>query len=49
MLLESQSAPLSFALHIMDKLFCCSLCLFDAIVEFHVMDEKMFDDFLIGK
>ena len=25
------------------------LCLLDAIVDLHAMDEKIFDDFLIGK
>ena len=32
----------------MTKLLCSYLWLFDAIVEFHVMDEKMFNDFFIG-
>ena len=31
----------------MAKLLCYCLCLLDAIVELHVMDEKMFNDFLI--
>ena len=31
---------LSFALHVVAKLFCFCLCLFDVIVELHAMDEK---------
>ena len=31
------------------KLLWRCLCLFDAIVDLHAMDEKMFNDFLIGK
>jgi hypothetical protein len=27
----------------------CSLCLFDAIVDLHPMDEETYNDFLIGK
>ena len=43
--LERSSAPLSFSLWIVVKLLCCYLCLFDAIVELHVMYEKnMFND-----
>ena len=30
-------------------LLCSNLCLFDAIVELHAMDENLFNDFLIGK
>ena len=40
---------IEFALHIVDKLLCFCLCLFDAIVELHAMDDKMFIDLLIGK
>jgi len=40
-------APLSFALHIMAKLLCLCLCLFDAIIELHAMMKKMFNGFLI--
>ena len=36
--------PLDFALRIMAKLLCSCLCLFDAIVELHVVDEKMIFD-----
>ena len=46
--MEHSWAPLSFALWIMAKLLCPCLCLLDAIFEFIVMDEKMFNDFLIG-
>ena len=31
------------------NLLCSSLCLLHAILELHVMDEKMVNDFLIGK
>lgn len=31
------------------KLLCSCLCVFDVVVELHAMDEKMFNDFLIGK
>ena len=31
------------------ELLCYFLCLVDAIGELHAMDEKMFDDFLIGR
>ena len=48
MLLEYSWAPLGFALHIVKKLLCFWLCLYDAIVELHAMDEKMFNDFIIG-
>ena len=40
---------LSYALWIMAKLLYSCLCLFYAIIESHVIDEKMFNDFLIGK
>ena len=29
-----------FSLHIVAKLLCYCLCLFDAIIELHVVDEK---------
>ena len=32
--------PFSFAMRIMAKLLWTSLCLFEAIVELHAMDEK---------
>ena len=38
-LLKSSWAPLSFALWIKAKLLCFCLCLFNAIVELHAMDE----------
>ena len=41
-------APLSFVLWIVPIVLCSCLCLFDAIVEFHAMDEKSSNDFLIG-
>ena len=40
---------LGFTLRVVAKLLCSYLCLFDAIVELHAMNEKMFIDFLIGK
>ena len=33
----------------MAKLLCCCFCLFNVVVELHAMDEKMFNDSLIGK
>ena len=39
---------LDFALHIVAKLLCSCLCLFDAIVDLHAKHEKMFNDYLIG-
>ena len=42
-------ASLSFALHIVVVLLCLCPCLFDAGVELHVEDEKMFNDLLIAK
>ena len=42
-------APLSFALWIVVKLLCSCHCFLHAIVELHAMDEKMFNNFLIGK
>jgi hypothetical protein len=47
--LECSWDPLSFALHIVAKLLCFCLYLFDAIVELHAMNEKLFNDFLIEK
>ena len=41
-------APLGFALQIVDKLICSCLCLLDAIVDLHTMDERIFNAFLIG-
>ena len=46
--LECAHAPLSCALHITAKLLCSCLCLFDAIVELHAIDEKMFMIFSLG-
>ena len=41
---------LEFSLWIVGKLLCSCLCLFDAIIELHTMDERNdFNDFLIGK
>ena len=40
---------LEFSLWIEVELLCYFLCLVDAIGELHAMDEKMFDDFLIGR
>ena len=48
-LLECSWAPSSSVLHIMAKLLYFYLCLFDAIIELHAMDENMFNDSLIGK
>ena len=39
---------LSFALH-MVKSLCSCLCLFAATIELYPMDDKMFNDFIIGK
>ena len=45
-LFECLWAPLSFGLHVMAKLMCFFVCLFDSIVGLlHGMDEKMFNDF----
>jgi hypothetical protein len=41
--------PQIFSLQIATKLLCSCLCSFDTIVEFHAMDEEMFNDFLIGE
>jgi hypothetical protein len=40
---------IGFSLHIVARLLCCSLYLFDAIVEIHPTDEKMINDFLVVK
>ena len=50
-LLEHLLAPLSYALTygLWLKVLCFALCLFDATLESNPMDEKMFNDFLIGK
>ena len=48
-LLEHSWGHLSFTLWIVAKLLYFYLCLLDAIVELHDVDEKMFIDFLIGK
>ena len=42
-------ASLSFSLWSMPTLLCSSLCLFGVIVELHVLNENLFDDFLIEK
>ena len=42
-------ATLSFALQITTKLLCSCLRLFDAIINLHVVDEKLFNHFLIRK
>ena len=47
--LECSWAPLSSSLWTRTKLLCSYLCMFDAIVELHAMNEKMFNDFFIGK
>jgi hypothetical protein len=47
--LECSWVPLSFSLWIVDKLLCSCLCLLDAIIDLHAMDEKIFNDFFIGK
>jgi hypothetical protein len=39
-LVEHSWTPLSFAIHIVAKLFFSRLCLFDATVELHPMIEK---------
>ena len=41
--------PLSFALWIEAKLLCYCFCLLDSIVKLHAMDEKLLNDFLIGR
>ena len=38
-----------FSLQIVPNLLCSCLCLCDIIVGLHAMDEKMFNDILIGK
>jgi hypothetical protein len=38
-----------FALWFVTKLLCSCLCLFNAIIKLQSMDEKIFNDFLIGK
>ena len=43
------SDPLSFSLQIVAKLLHSCPCLFGALIELHHMDEKVFNDFLIGK
>ena len=45
---SSWNAPLSFALWIVAKLLCSCLLLFDAIIDLHAMDKKLFNDFLVG-
>ena len=47
--MERSWAPLSFALWIVIELLGSCLCLLDAIIELHAMDETMFIDFPIGK
>ena len=42
-------APLSFSLHIVAKLLCSCLCLFEVIVKLHAMDIRMLNDFFIRK
>ena len=42
-------ASFHFVVHIVAKLLCFCLCLFDAIAELYAMDDKMFNDFLNGK
>ena len=46
---SAHGVPLSFVLWIVVELLCSCLCLFDVIVELHVMNRKTFNDFLIGK
>ena len=43
--MECSWATLSFSLQIVAKLLYSCLCLIDAIIELHAMDEKMFNDF----
>ena len=40
-------APLSFVLWTVIKLLCSCLCLLDAIIELHAMDEKCSKTFLL--
>ena len=42
-------ASLNLALHVVAKLLCFCLCLFDAIVELHAMDDKVFINLLTKK
>ena len=42
-------ASLNRALHVVAKLLCFCLCLFDAIVELHAMDDKVFINLLTRK
>jgi hypothetical protein len=48
-LLDNSWAPLSYSPWIVAKISCSSLCVFDANVGLHTMDEKnMLNDFFIG-
>ena len=42
-------SSLEFCSWIVAKWLCSSFCLFDELDELHAMDEKIFNDFLIGK
>ena len=44
MLLERSWASLRFSLHIVAKLLCFCLWLFDATLDLHAMDEKLLID-----
>ena len=48
-LVEHSWASFSFSMWIMPRLLCSCPCLLDVIFELHVMNETMFNDFLIGK
>ena len=39
-LLKLSWVPLGFAPHVKAKILCSCLCLFDAIIELHAMNEK---------
>ena len=46
--LEVLGALIGFSLWIVAKLLCSCLSVLDANIELHAMDEKMFNDFLLG-
>ena len=42
-------APLSYSLPFVAKLLYCCPCLFDEIIEVHILHEKWFNENIIGK
>jgi hypothetical protein len=47
--LEVFMSSIELSLWMVANIVCSCLCLFDAIIELHAMDEETFNDFLIGK